>query len=70
MIRTVLVLLCVALLVTACGDEPSSGDDVRQHTVPYVNGYQLHCISFKGGGHGTYSGVACDFVRFWKENAN
>lgn len=67
MIRAVLVLLPVALLLTACGYSPDSTDNPKHTTVNYL-GQELHCLHFEGKGQGSWSGVSCDFVRFHNEN--
>lgn len=69
MTRAALLVLLILSFVVGCGDEPSSGGDVQERIVSYL-GYDLHCIHFKGSGHGKWSGVSCDFERFWRENAS
>lgn len=67
LIRLALLLSLLALVVAGCGSEPSSGNDVQERTMFYL-GRELHCIHFKGADHGRWSGVVCDFVRYWRDN--
>ena len=63
----ILGIVSASLLIAGCGDEPSSGGDVKFSTVYYL-GKELHCINFRGGSHGSFSGVTCDFDRYWIDN--
>lgn len=60
----ILGLLVVVLMATGCGG-PSTKP--KETTVDYL-GQPLHCLNFKGADHGSWSGVSCDFVRYWQDN--
>jgi hypothetical protein len=66
--KAAITILFAALALSGCAPSGDENDNygTKVITVEYRD-RDLICIEREGGGYGAYSGLTCDFVKFYME---